>query len=483
MSYNQGYGAQQGGYRDQQGGQYDPYSGGNGYGAYSAQDLHAGNGGGGGGYGAAGGGYGGAQGTRWGNSETYAPIDVPRAANAPRNSVWLEKQQARSRRSKWIIAAIVGLILLIAIAVGVGVTVSNNSKNKNNVAANTNGSSSSSSGSSSSSSNSNPSGGVTNSDPNDPSIFDKDPAFHKVFYGMAYTPVGSIMPDCGAKQSEVITDIQLMSQLTDTVRLYGADCNISALVLNAIKVTKVDMKVYLGNYISPSDTVAYTRQKANIEDALKTYGSDNVIGVTVGNEVMLNACSDAGIDDPNAAQVQSTANYIVTCLDDTRSSLATLGYSTLKVGNSDAGSYFSTAVLQKSDYGLANVHPWFAHTTVTDAVPWTWNFFQDTNVAFAATLSNTPEMFIAETGWPTGSKTADKGNTGVGVGGEASVANLQIFLDTFVCQSNQNQIKYFYFELFDEVWKDLIYGGVEGYWGLLDKDRKLKSGITLPTCS
>jgi len=40
-------------------------------------------------------------------------------------------------------------------------------------------------------------------------------------------------------------------------------------------------------------------------------------------------------------------------------------------------------------------------------------------------------------------------------------------MDNFVCQSNQKGIKYFWFELFDEKWKDDIYGGVEGYWGLL----------------
>lgn len=34
--------------------------------------------------------------------QTYAPIPLPEA-NAPRNSVWLEKQQARSRRSKFIV--------------------------------------------------------------------------------------------------------------------------------------------------------------------------------------------------------------------------------------------------------------------------------------------------------------------------------------------------------------------------------------------
>jgi exo-beta-1,3-glucanase (GH17 family) len=50
---------------------------------------------------------------------------------------------------------------------------------------------------------------------------------------------------------------------------------------------------------------------------------------------------------------------------------------------------------------LANVHPWFANTTIDDAATWTYDFFQQTNVAQAATVSNNPTMYIAETGWPT----------------------------------------------------------------------------------
>ena len=35
----------------------------------------------------------------------------------------------------------------------------------------------------------------------------------------------------------------------------------------------------------------------------------------------------------------------------------------------------------------------------------------------------------------------------------ASIPNLQEFLNTYVCQANQNQTGYFYFEAFDETWK------------------------------
>ena len=42
----------------------------------------------------------------------------------------------------------------------------------------------------------------------------------------------------------------------------------------------------------------------------------------------------------------------------------------------------------------------------------------------------------------------------------------QTFLNTFVCQANNNGTGYFFFEYFDETWKDAQFGGVEGHWGL-----------------
>lgn len=76
--------------------------------------------------------------------------------------------------------------------------------------------------------------------------------------------------------------------------------------LEAIRQTKVDLKVYLGNYpvatglssirfltlyitaTATSDSgAAYRRQRDLIKDALQTYGTDHVEGITVGNEFML----------------------------------------------------------------------------------------------------------------------------------------------------------------------------------------------------
>ena len=50
---------------------------------------------------------------------------------------------------------------------------------------------------------------------------------------------------------------------------------------------------------------------------------------------------------------------------------------------------------------MANVHPWFANVSANAAADWTADFFAQNDVDLANNLTNTPKMYIAETGWPT----------------------------------------------------------------------------------
>jgi len=88
-------------------------------------------------------------------------------------------------------------------------------------------------------------------------------------------------------------------------------------------------------------------------------------------------------------------------------------------------------------------------------------------------------MYIAETGWPSASSDTASASDGPST---ASIPNLQEFLNNYICQANTNGTNYFYFEAFDETWKDKIYGGVEGHWGLFNADKTFKN-VTIPTCS
>ena len=47
------------------------------------------------------------------------------------------------------------------------------------------------------------------------------------------------------------------------------------------------MTVWLGNYPIPDDSAPYVRQRDAILEAIKTYGTDHISGVTVGNEFIL----------------------------------------------------------------------------------------------------------------------------------------------------------------------------------------------------
>ncbi|PPQ68664.1 hypothetical protein CVT25_012318 [Psilocybe cyanescens] len=387
------------------------------------------------------------------NSENNTGSEPKLGAYAP-GSRWMEPQPLKSNRKRWIImGTIVGLIGIAVIAIAVGIVVSHNNKKSNNLSANSNSTATVSSNST-----------VQQTDPNDPSQFTKDPNFHQAFWGMAYTPFGSQTPDCGNSLAAVIQDIQ-------RIRLYGADCNQSALVLEAIKQTKVNMKVWLGNYvIATDDNAAYNRQRDILKDAIQTYGTDHIGGVTVGNEFVLNFLTN-GNQDPNSAQGDQAAAILVPDIQDTRSMLQSIGVS-LPVGTSDAGSYFNNKILAAVDFGMANVHPWFADGVTVDAsAAWTADFFQTQDVDIANALPNKPQMYIAETGWPTKSSDAAHANS---IGGSpASVAGLQTFLDTFVCAANTNGTEYFFFEFADEDWKDKQFGGVEGWWGLFNQEHAL----------
>ncbi|KAL1739825.1 glycoside hydrolase family 17 protein, partial [Schizophyllum fasciatum] len=284
--------------------------------------------------------------------------------------------------------------------------------------------------------------------------------------------------NCGNSLDDVIKDVQLLSQITTRIRLYGTDCNQSVLVLEAIVQTKVNLTVWLGNYVSATDGgEAYERQRDTIKEVIQTYGTDHIEGITVGNEFMLNYVESQGTDDVTGTVGTTAAEMLVANITDTRSMLSDIGVS-LSVGTADAGAYFNEKLLSKVDYGMANVHPWFGDVSIDDAATWMWTFFQTNDVSLSEKVSNTPQMYIAETGWPTKSSSTDSETNGASA---ASEANLQVFLDDFICQANANGTEYFFFEFFDEKWKDETYGGVEGWWGLFNSNRTLKS-VTIPVC-
>ncbi|KAK6542593.1 hypothetical protein TWF694_006538 [Orbilia ellipsospora] len=389
------------------------------------------------------------------NSTLLAAGLQSRGGGAPAgDSDWLQSQKKAKKKTKWIIAAVVLVILLLAGGgAAAGVILS---KKK-----------SSGGGSATSSVDPQqdaPGAPLVNSGTDSVKNLLNNPNLHKSFYGMDYTPLDAIYPQCipvPPTQNNITKDIAVISQLTSRLRLYGNDCNQTQMVLEAIKILNVDMKVWMGVYIDSNQTTN-VRQLNQMYEILDQYGTDPFLGVVIGNEALF------------SQYITETA--LIQLLGEVRQNFTNLGYK-INITTSDLGSAWTYNLAQAVDTVMANVHPFFGGVAVNDAADWTWKFTQDNDVAYAKQTTRNPNVIISEVGWPSGG--------GTDGGSVAGINELNQFVEQFACAANANGTEYYWFVPFDEPWK-YIYNEPgkewETQWGLMDVNRNIKPGVTIPDC-
>ncbi|CZT23985.1 related to endo-beta-1,3-glucanase of the cell wall [Ramularia collo-cygni] len=389
-------------------------------------------------------------------------------------SEWLRKQSTRQKRLRWMIGA---LVLFLVVGGIVGGVVGGILANRGGGG----GSSPSAPGSSS--------GGDLTINSAEIKALMNNKDFHKVFPAVDYTPFHAQYPACdikngGPDQNNVTIDIALLSQLAPAVRLYGTDCNQTELVLEAISRLEMQdtMKVWIGVYLDGNSTTN-DRQIAHMWDLLDNYPHDSFAGLIVGNEVLYSK--------------YMTASELGDTLEEIRKNATAKGIN-LPVATADLGDNWDTALAATSDIVMANIHPFFAGTVAEDSASWAYTFWQGKDVPLKTAETNTigsvtyPTQIIAEIGWPTeggndcGVATDDafgcKSDTD---GAVASIDNLNIFLDEWVCGALNNGTTFFWFSAFDEPWKhqfDTAHNKWEPFWGLFDEDRNFKDGVKIPDC-
>ncbi|KAF9272625.1 hypothetical protein BGZ68_002260 [Mortierella alpina] len=282
----------------------------------------------------------------------------------------------------------------------------------------------------------------------------------RVFYGMAYVPIGAQLPGCYNTQSSVDEELQLLVQTTKRVRLYGTDCSVLKYTMDSIQRLKLDLKVVVGIWID-RDNATFTRQSAEFYSVMSTYGWSNVIGVSVGNEVIYDK--------------YQTLEVLMAHVAEVKAKVVAMGQPTLPVFTSDLESANKPPLTNNEDKAGVNLHPFFSGVPVAEAAAWFWKYLNQ-SVAPAVNQGNAKpiELWITEVGWPTFPTSA---NTNSSI---PSIPNLQTFLDTWLCEANTKKLPYYYFEFFDAPWKIWPGHAVEGFWGLLTIDKKLK--VKLPDC-
>lgn len=361
-------------------------------------------------------------------SGNYGPVGGN--SGGAEKSEWLKSESSARMKRKWIAIGILLFIVLGAIAGGLAYYFISRKD----------GSSSSGRGSSSSTS----SNGLWGLKSPEVQAVLKDKNLHKVFPGMDYTPYGAQYPACLSNmpyQNDVTVDVAVLAQLTPAIRLYGTDCEQTEMVLKGIDLLGYNdtIKVWLGVYLDGNSTTN-DRQLNQIYDILDKYPSSHFAGVIVGNEVLFSEF----LTEPQLA------NY----LTKVRQELSSRGIS-LPVSTADLGDNWTAGLAADSDIIMANVHPFFAGRTPSQAPGWTLNFWNTHDVVLKSTSNGPwPANIISETGWPTqggndcgtGAKCASKTE-----GAIAGIDELNQYMDGWVCQRLEKGDTYFWFEAFDEV--------------------------------
>lgn len=131
-----------------------------------------------------------------------------------------------------------------------------------------------------------------------------------------------------------------------------------------------------------------------------------------------------------------------------------------------------------------SIHPIFGGVQPEESAEWTWTFWEDNNKAFWK--SDNEKNIIAELGWPSdGGGACPPTSPNCANPAEASIKGINDLLDGWVCDAIKNGTQYWWFSAFDEPWKaqfDDDERKFESKWGLMDVNRNLKDGVTIPDC-
>ncbi|KAI5842908.1 glycoside hydrolase superfamily [Morchella snyderi] len=234
----------------------------------------------------------------------------------------------------------------------------------------------------------------------------------------------------------------------NTFKLYSTnDCDT---LKNAVPAAQaVGAKIWAG--VWAIDEAKFNAEKAALEYAMQTWGTDWLAGVNVGSESLYRMEIDPVKlaiqiwDVKGMVNEAYKAGVLVGCADTWTS----------WVNGTNA------IVIEASDIIMMNGFPYWQGSTIESAK----DIFYQSIAATKAVINGKPFM-IGETGWPTGGD-----NFGSAV---PTTENLQTYWKTATCALQADNIPYFFFSTFDEPNRS---AGVEQHFGVATSDKALKISL------
>ncbi|CAK7893916.1 hypothetical protein CAAN1_02S08416 [[Candida] anglica] len=292
------------------------------------------------------------------------------------------------------------------------------------------------------------------------SLMSNDKFVGTIFYGVAYSPRGALIP-CNTSPREIMLDIAVLSKVTTRVKTYAMQCQQNEYILRAIQNLNLNMTLSMGVWIGNNEEV--NRQQMNaFKSILKLFPRKMFESVYIGNEVLF--------------RNEQSRSSLLNLIREAKEYATSIGYGDLSIGTTEIGSLIDDSLMETCDVIGANIHPFFGGGDVSKATNWVFDYlkFQIEPIGHPNTNAR---VEITEVGWPY------KG--GSYQSAIASASNEQWFMNAFVCEAYNNNYGWYFFEAFDEPWKSIFYEGSnkwETEWGIFTNDRKFKDGITFPNC-
>ena len=250
------------------------------------------------------------------------------------------------------------------------------------------------------------------------------------YYGEGQTP---FIKGTHISQAQIENDLKLLAKHSQCVRIYSVNQGLDYVPAAA---SKIGLKVLLGAWIGWVDSD--NLQEINLATSLANQYPDTVVGLIVGNEVLLRG------EQTEAA----LAGYIKLAKQSTK----------VAVTYADVWEYWlkHPALESSVDYVTVHVLPYWED----DPQPVS-NAMQHVNVVMdKVTHAFAKPVMIGETGWPSLGRHR---NASV-----PSAVNQARYIREFLLRAEEAKWRYNVIEAVDQPWKRFLEGAVGGYWGLFD---------------
>jgi exo-beta-1,3-glucanase (GH17 family) len=276
-------------------------------------------------------------------------------------------------------------------------------------------------------------------------------------YRNGQSPNTSIYPS----NAEVLQDLQMVGQKWGIIRGYRVIEAQQA--LEVIRENNLPIKVFMTAWMGSDSAANTTEINAAIALANNPMYAPYIEAVIVGNECQVSWSDHLVPTSELIADIRLVKTSI--------SQPVTVADNWYWWSGGDANGASAPLVANEVDFILGHFYPMMeevingSDTGVTIA-----NAMQRTITEYQTVKDKYPVKYVAigEAGWATA------GTFDQTLAGQATQPNQQTYYQQLTAWAQENKVRTFWFEAFDENWKDPTGEGLEAHWGLFTADRQPK---------